>query len=383
MVLNMAQTSTSTVDDYMAKSVRSRIESKSERPPSSSINVPKTVTAVDSHVSHSKQVLDILFCVSGIYVSFITWAVLQERISTTPYGNEQKLFDGSLVINTIQSFFAAIVGYIYVQYKESSTPSVASGAVLSDPKVWQNFALVATCQSISSPFAYASLKYVNYITLLLAKSCKLLPVMAIHLTLYRKQFPLYKYVVVCTITLGVFLFTYCKSHPKSHSPDTSSTSLIGLGLLSVNLLLDGVTNSTQDHIFHTDKRITGPHMMCGINAISTVLTSLFLLSPFSNQLATSLAFIHEHPAVLKDIVLFGLCGALGQVFIFYTLGKYGSMILVTVTVTRKMFSMLLSVVWFNHSLSFGQWIGVLAVFGAIGSEAYIKYLESKNKQKKL
>lgn len=335
-----------------------------------------TLSEESHHVSHSRQVLDMLFCVAGIYVSFLTWAVLQERISTTPYGPDGKLFEGSLIINTVQSLFATIIGYIYVQLKrKDSSPD----AVFSNLTVWKQFGFLALSQSISSPFAYSSLKYVNYITLLLAKSCKLLPLMALHLTLYRRKFPLYKYMVVATITLGVFLFTYCKASSGKASIGAASPSIVGIGLLSVNLLLDGVTSSTQDNMFHTNKAITGPHMMCGLNAMATLLTFAFLLTPFTSQLSESVSFIMEYPKVFQDIVLFAVCGALGQVFIFHTLEKYGSVILVTVTVTRKMFSMLLSVIWFNHKLTRGQWLGVLSVFGAIGVEAYINYLEKKKK----
>jgi UDP-galactose transporter B1 len=66
--------------------------------------------------------------------------------------------------------------------------------------------------------------------------------------------------------------------------------------------------------------------------------------------------------VIRDIALFGLCGAIGQCFIFYSLERYGSLRLVTVTVTRKLFTMLLSVVWFKHELALGQWSGVALVF---------------------
>ena len=45
--------------------------------------------------------------------------------------------------------------------------------------------------------------------------------------------------------------------------------------------------------------------------------------------------------------------------------------LVTVTVTRKMLTMILSVVWFGHKLGGKQWLGVGLVFGGIGAEAYI------------
>lgn len=53
----------------------------------------------------------------------------------------------------------------------------------------------------------------------------------------------------------------------------------------------------------------------------------------------------------------------------YTLSRFGSLTLVTVTVTRKMVSMILSVFAFGHSLSPMQWAGVGLVFGGVGAEA--------------
>lgn len=319
----------------------------------------------------------LLICVGGIYASFLTWAVLQERISTTPYGPDNQIFRASLVINTVQSILASIVGYIYLSVKRSTGDERSKAPVFGSIGVIQQYLLVAIAQSLSSPFAYASLKYVDYLTLLLAKSCKLIPVMALHLVLYRRTFPLYKYLVVFAITAGVSMFTLFHTKPKK---DTGAeASFYGFFILGINLFLDGFYNTTQDNMFHTYKSITGPHMMAGLNAISTLLTSVFLLTPFTSQLSDAMNFIAMHPAVLRDILLFGICGALGQVFIFYTLEKYGSVLLVTVTVTRKMFSMLLSVLWFNHSLSLGQWVGVVTVFAGIGAESYIKFRQAKSK----
>lgn len=41
--------------------------------------------------------------------------------------------------------------------------------------------------------------------------------------------------------------------------------------------------------------------------------------------------------------------------------------------------MLLSVFWFGHSLSLGQWVGIFLVFGGIGAEAVV---QKKEKEKK-
>lgn len=62
-----------------------------------------------------------------------------------------------------------------------------------------------------------------------------------------------------------------------------------------------------------------------------------------------------------------------------TLEEFGSLILVTVTVTRKMVTMMLSVVWFGHTLSGMQWVGVGLVFAGIGTEAQLSRMEKQRK----
>jgi len=69
---------------------------------------------------------------------------------------------------------------------------------------------------------------------------------------------------------------------------------------------------------------------------------------------------------------FAFTGALGQLFIFETLQHFGSLTLVTITLTRKLFTMLLSVVVYNHKLTTGQWFGAGVVFAGISVEAFVK-----------
>ncbi len=249
--------------------------------------------------------------------------------------------------------------------------------------------LVAITSSLASPFGYASLAHIDYITYILAKSGKLLPIMFLHLTVFRKRYPVYKYLVVFLVTAGVAIFTL--HHPSTKKKSSSKdNSFWGLSLLGINLLFDGLTNSTQDHIFASFSPYTGPQMMVAQNLLSTLLTTLYLLlvpllqaytpSLFTvlsippnstNELSAALTFIRANPAVTQDILLFAVCGAVGQIFIFYTLAHFSSLLLVTVTVTRKMLTMILSVLWFGHRLSGMQWVGVGLVFGGVGAEAWI------------
>ena len=297
------------------------------------------------------------------------------------------------MLNTIQSTFAATTGLAYLYFSAPSTvPPVFPSAKIVGPLL-----LVAITSSLASPFGYASLAHIDYVTFILAKSCKLLPVMFLHLTIFRKRYPLYKYAVVGLVTAGVAVFTFHNPSSKKSSKGAANSSAWGLFLLGVNLLFDGLTNSTQDHIFSSFKPYSGPQMMVAQNVLSTLLTVGYLVAlpllPLSalsflsippsstTELSSAITFLQTHPAVLKDVLGFAACGAVGQIFIYVTLARFSSLLLVTVTVTRKMLTMMLSVLWFGHSLSGMQWLGVGLVFGGVGAEGLIAKQEKAAKAK--
>lgn len=177
------------------------------------------------------------------------------------------------------------------------------------------------------------------------------------------------------------------------SGSKTGDSAWGLSLLLFNLLVDGLTNSTQDQIFALYKGYSGQQMMFIMQTLSlSVLTPAMLLplpvSPLAlitspdlarlhksfapPILATSLRFVATHPTSVSPLCAYAALGGLGQLFIFETIAHFGSLTLVMVTVTRKLFTMLLSVFVFGHVLTPGQWAGVAVVFAGIGVEAMFK-----------
>jgi len=237
---------------------------------------------------------------------------------------------------------------------------------------------VALTNFLASPFGYAALVHISFPTLLLGKSTKLVPVMLMKIVLYRTRYPAYKYITVALITVGVSAFMLLQPMKADKS---NTSSLWGILLLSVNLLMDGATNSTQDQIFHKFKGINGQHMMLFMNLFASIYTVLFFATPFAyGELGNAVRFLMEFPQALIDVLIFAMSGGIGQCFIFYALEKYGSMSLVTVTVTRKMFSIILSVLWFGHSLAIGQWMGVAMVFSGIGIDTEMRKREKKKEK---
>lgn len=170
----------------------------------------------------------------------------------------------------------------------------------------------------------------------------------------------------------------------------------GFVLLLTSLFLDGLTNATQDKLLKNgnkepkddvdknnsknhskvnnkgDKKITGAHLMFALNMF-IILWNLPYLGIFHRtQFNKATTLIQLDPQIGLYLLAYSLCGAVGQCFIFFTLEKYGSLVLIMITVTRKMISMLLSIIVFNKKVNVIQWFGICIVFGGIFWEALNK-----------
>ncbi|KAI8986087.1 UDP-galactose transporter [Trametes punicea] len=366
-------------------------------------------------------------CVVGVYSMFLLWAIAQERLSV-PFqsidGKSYDKFHSPLFMGTCQSLLSCLsaLGYIFLRRKPAQTLSqtlglsdkskpasngnvngTANGATNGSAKanghtphthdtLSRNRSLLlrylqcAVFITSAAPFGFAALSYITYPAMVLGKSCKLVPVMLMNVVLYRRKFAAHKYLVVAMVTIGITMFMgFGKEKPSKASKNSelsAYTQLIGITYLLINLLIDGATNSTQDEIF-ARYRVTGQQMMFWINLFCTVLTSIISVLPLpyipvlhpsdsGTELQGALDFIRTHPTVIMPLAQFALTGALGQLFIFETLQHFGSLTLVTITLTRKLFTMLLSVVVYNHKLTLGQWLGAAVVFAGISVEAWVK-----------
>ena len=275
------------------------------------------------------------------------------------------------------------------------------------------YLLVSALQSTASWLSIVALRYLSFPAITLAKSSKLVPVLIMNVLLYRRQFAAYKYVVVGLVTLGVWMFMALGN--KKASKQTHGNSALGMTLLVIHLLLDGTTNSTQDEVFTTyGPFVSGTQMMLVMNAISASYMMTALLVPdglgayiialvrqhlgsmlhphwmahmllasstvpslsLTPQLVSSVQFLLRHPDAARDVFAYAMAGAAGQIAIFETLERFGSLTLVSITVTRKLFTMLLSIMVYKHQLRSLQWIGVVIVFVGLFIEMRAKQRQS-------
>jgi UDP-galactose transporter B1 len=205
-------------------------------------------------------------------------------------------------------------------------------------------------------------RYVIYPIQVLAKSCKPVPVMLIG-ALMGKRYDARKYVNVAMIVAGVALFMGAGDKKGKGGNDeddhTASSQLFGLVLLFISLCFDGGTGAYEDKLMSVHS-VQPFDLMYNIQLGKTILAGVSLL--VLNQ-------VHVFVQMCGDmgflLVALGLSGALGQVFIFVTISKFGALTCSIIGLARKITTLVFSIWYFGHHLNGVQALGLLISVGSM------------------
>jgi len=170
--------------------------------------------------------IKLCFCAGGLYSSYLTWGVLQERIITRKYGaNESneggEKFTDSQFLVFINRFSALIIAGCYLQMKRQPKHGCP----------FYKYSFCSLSNILSSWFQYEALKFVSFPTQVLAKACKVIPVMLMGKVVSGNKYPLFDWATAAQLGLGTSIFLL-SNHDESG--DSSTTTYAGL------FLFDGV-----------------------------------------------------------------------------------------------------------------------------------------------
>ena len=312
-------------------------------------------------MSSSKGLPDsvkLLIGAGGIYAAFLYYGSLQEDVfrytSAEGVGFKQAWF-----LQVLEALANVIIGFIGMKLM-GETKGIPlkmfgiSGAAQVSAKACTSLALA---NGLSFPVAT------------LAKSGKMAPVMAGQLLLGGATYTLREYIQVACIIGGTAVVSMGKKKGGG-----VSNSALGVAYIVLSLVLDGVTAGFQKRLKEeTAKAGVKPKpydFMFWTNLFMCLTASVIALG--LGQFTSGFAFCAANPEILSKIVKFALCSAVGQSFIFYTIANFDPLILSTVTTTRKIFSVLLSIFLKGHSLSLTGWSGIALSCLGIMSEMQAK-----------
>lgn len=228
-----------------------------------------------------------------------------------------------------------------------------------------NFAVSGATQVCAKAFTSLALASgLSFPVVTLAKSGKAIPVMIGSLLLGGASYSLRQYLSVGAIILGTCIVSLGgKKSDQASSP-------LGIAFILLSLACDGLTGGLQDRIKKKSKEIgvsAKPYDLMFWTNLSMAIVAI-AVSLILGDLTTGLNFTLKNPVILEKILKFAVCSAIGQSFIFYTISEFNSLVCTTVTTTRKVFSVLLSIFLNGHQLSPVGWVGIGAASAGILSE---------------
>lgn len=299
-----------------------------------------TIPSADDESSSRINLLWLVICFFGIMLSFVGYGLLLEYTTSA----ERKLHELSFLFVTSLFYTITAATGRYVRDESPTTIPPSRFVVLGMTSMGSTFCSVR------------SLRYVIYPIQVLAKSCKPIPVMFMG-ALMGKKYQIKKYINVVFIVCGVGLFMGGGDTSKKHSKNTmelSSTSqVIGIILLFISLCFDGGTGAYEDKLMALHS--VGPFdLMYNIQLGKTIIAGVGLL--VLNQVHVFLHMCQEMGFVL---VALGFTGAMGQVFIFITISKFGALTCSIIGLARKITTLVASLYFYGHLLNGVQMVGLV------------------------
>ncbi|KZC06414.1 PREDICTED: adenosine 3'-phospho 5'-phosphosulfate transporter 1-like [Dufourea novaeangliae] len=303
-----------------------------------------------------QDALLLMYCFFGLQVSYLTWGYLQEKIMTQEYedlnGNKDHFKDSQFLVfvNRILAFLMSGL-YLTIQRQPQHKAPLYKYAFCSLSNIMSSW-----CQ-------YEALKYVSFPTQVLAKASKIIPVMIMGKIISRTTYEYYEYVTAILISIGMTLFMLDSSDYRNDG----ATTMSGTILLGGYLILDSFTSTWQNALF-IEYGATSVQMMCVVNMFSCLFTAMSLFQQSSFPLIFS--FMTKYPRFIVDCLLISICSASGQLYIFYTISKFGPVTFVIIMTIRQCLAILLSCLIYRHLITVVGIIGILLVFGSVFLRIY-------------
>lgn len=322
-------------------------------------SVPYTPTSsTHGQRTFAQDAFLLMYCFCGLQISYLTWGYLQEKIMTQEYqdaaGNTGRFQDSQFLVfvNRVLAFVMSGTYLLIKRQPQHKAPLY-------------KYAFCSLSNIMSSWCQYEALKYVSFPTQVLAKASKIIPVMLMGKLISRTSYEYYEYVTAVLISIGITLFTLDGLDNKNDG----ATTISGVILLGGYLLLDSFTSIWQDSIF-SEYGSTTIQMMCAVNMFSCLFTVMSLFQQSSFPLIFS--FMTQYPRFVIDCLLISICSASGQLYIFYTILKFGPVTFVIIMTIRQGLAILLSCLIYRHQVTIVGILGILLVFGSVFLRIYCK-----------
>jgi len=196
----------------------------------------------------------------------------------------------------------------------------------------------------------------------------------------RRSYTWSEYVTAIAISAGLFTFLMTSTNVDHHAKvrEQATTTVSGLFILVGYLAFDSFTSNWQGELFRI-YRMSSIEMMAGTNLFSVLFTTTSLAQ--QGAFTAAAAFAARHPLFIAHVLVLSVTSAVGQLFIFYTISKFGPVTFTIIMTVRQGLAIMLSCIVYHHTVTVVGIFGIVVLFAAIFSRIYFNHLERQRQRR--
>ena len=297
---------------------------------------------------------NIIFDVLLLYLFYLFSSISQEFIYGFKKQDGEKFDPGTFYI-IIKSLTNILVSQIAIFLTKSK-----SNVVLN-----KDTAFMSLSRAMGSISSLCALSFISYPSVVLGRSCKIIPVFISEYLFCDKPLSYYNVISVFFTTMGMIMFAL---KPDTFEIVYNYQNMIGCILISIALFSDGFMAVYQNKMLSSNEKPGAFEIMEHVNKCQLILSICLLFLNFDIR-----DYYVENNNVFLLMIFSSTLESIAQCFLYKIVVKKGTLFTVFVTTLRKFITILCSILFFNHVVSFLQWFSIILVFIGIYIELYYKY----------
>lgn len=223
-----------------------------------------------------------------------------------------------------------------------------------------NLIACATMVCISTHTYMLAIYLTNFPIVMLVKSCNIVSVVIVGVFCSRvrdKSLALgpKKIFVAAMVSISIILYNFGGDQKQKQM----ATDPLGLALLFISLIADGFLPDFQA-VIKSEYQPRPLEMFEHINKWVTILSLTY--ATISGNLTANYHFVQEFPQLGYDFLILSVLTTFGQIFVYRMIKQFKQHIVPFVITTRKIFTVVLSIIIYGHSTTVFQIIGIILIF---------------------
>lgn len=295
----------------------------------------------------------ILYVVAIQLVATIS-GVITERVGGFKYKDDAK-FDFPYLI----TFLKALIVLVSAERTGIVVKKIEMGLL----------GLIGFLMYINELIGFKNIQVASFRTVQVCGTLRLVPILTLKYLLFGESVSsdLVNSCIITTLGSILFLLDFSKFGTIVPGSFTLPIKYYGIPLTLVN---HGVYNCLQDYVFKTHE-VSSSAMILYTNIFRITLS---FVQTLSNR-EMLFGFVRANPVVIVHILSIVILGALTQRLVYACIKDHGTIVVNYIGITRKILSIVVSSIYFGHTLRLNHFIGM--IFIGLG----VYYLVESKKKK--